>query len=314
MSNLSDSKGRANEYAYIKVFEKEISKVRKTSVVENEYFYKAKSHWDDLTIEEKSNFTQAAEAAYRIISRCEPLLIEKSDIPVELRFQSDKKGEEGDVRDIVISRNELSWEIGISIKHNHFAAKHSRLGPKLDFSLKWFGYKCSDEYWETVLPIFDRLQTLQKKGIKWNELADKFDSVYYPLLKAFIAEISRQYNLHGKDIPVRLIEYLFAKYDFYKSIGLDKNRLTIVQIYNFKGTLGKNSKEIRLYDVILPTRIIKLDFEPGKKHIVELYLDNGWQLSFRIHNASTIVEPSLKFDIQIVGMPSTIVTFEEYWK
>jgi len=32
----------------------------------------------------------------------------------------------------------------------------------------------------------------------------------------------------------------------------------------------------------------------------------GWQLSFRIHNASTLVEPSLKFDINIVGLPGSV--------
>lgn len=31
--------------------------------------------------------------------------------------------------------------------------------------------------------------------------------------------------------------------------------------------------------------------------------DNGWQFSFRIHNAEKFVLPSLKFDVQIAGMP-----------
>lgn len=34
----------------------------------------------------------------------------------------------------------------------------------------------------------------------------------------------------------------------------------------------------------------------GSTNAVEMFLDNGWQLSFRIHNASTKVEPSLKFN------------------
>ena len=44
-----------------------------------------------------------------------------------------------------------------------------------------------------------------------------------------------------------------------------------------------------------------------------MYLNNGWQLSFRIHNAKTEVEPSLKFDIQFIGMPTTILTIECKW-
>ena len=34
-----------------------------------------------------------------------------------------------------------------------------------------------------------------------------------------------------------------------------------------------------------------------------MVLDAGWQLSFRIHNATSRIERSLKFDIQIIGQP-----------
>jgi hypothetical protein len=42
-------------------------------------------------------------------------------------------------------------------------------------------------------------------------------------------------------------------------------------------------------------------------------MDGGWQFNFRIHNASTYVEPSLKFDIQIIGMPTTIISINCSW-
>ena len=38
--------------------------------------------------------------------------------------------------------------------------------------------------------------------------------------------------------------------------------------------------------------------------------DKGWQLSFRIHSASSRVESSLKFDVQIVGLPFTLTRHE----
>ena len=43
-------------------------------------------------------------------------------------------------------------------------------------------------------------------------------------------------------------------------------------------------------------------------------MDGGWQFSFRIHNAETYVVPTLKFDIQIVGMPTAIITINCLWK
>ena len=64
----------------------------------------------------------------------------------------------------------------------------------------------------------------------------------------------------------------------------------------------------------LPTRIVSLEYKPDSKNTLELYLDGGWQFSFRIHNASTKVESSLKFDIQIIGMPTTIISIDCRWK
>ena len=60
--------------------------------------------------------------------------------------------------------------------------------------------------------------------------------------------------------------------------------------------------------------IIHLDFASGKLNTIELCMDGGWQFSFRIHNASTYVETSLKFDIQIVGMPTAIITINYFWE
>ena len=97
----------------------------------------------------------------------------------------DRKGEEGDVRDILIIRSGIKWEIGLSIKHNHFAVKHSRLSPTIDFGKKWYNKSCSSEYWKTVLPIFDFLEQCRGKGIAWHDMADKDEKVYITLLKAF---------------------------------------------------------------------------------------------------------------------------------
>ena len=66
--------------------------------------------------------------------------------------------------------------------------------------------------------------------------------------------------------------------------------------------------------VALPTRIVHIDFVPDSNNTVEVYMDGGWQFTFRIHNAATYVEPSLKFDIQMVGMPTAILTINCIWK
>ena len=80
---------------------------------------------------------------------------------------------------------------------------------------------------------------------------------------------------------------------------------------NKQGNSRKRS--IKLPTSTLPTRIVSLEYKPGSKNTLELYLNGGWQFSFRIHSASTKVESSLKFDIQIIGMPTTIISIDCRW-
>lgn len=45
-----------------------------------------------------------------------------------------------------------------------------------------------------------------------------------------------------------------------------------------------------------------------------MVMDNGWQISFRIHNALSRLEPSLKFDIQLIDIPQSVTNIKEYWE
>ena len=69
----------------------------------------------------------------------EPMLLETGSDLLTLKIQTDNEGKVGDVRDIIIARSDIKWEIGLSIKHNHFAVKHSRLAKTLEFGAKRFG-------------------------------------------------------------------------------------------------------------------------------------------------------------------------------
>lgn len=115
-----------------------------------------------------------------------------------------------------------------------------------------------------------------------------------------------------------MIEYLIGIEDYYKVVSRDSKRLTMIHTFNMHDTLNKPSEnkvsEITVPIVELPTRLVALEFKPGSTNTVEMFLDNGWQLSFRIHSASTKVEPSLKFDVQFIGMPTSVLNIECKWK
>ncbi|MDE7153310.1 MAG: HaeIII family restriction endonuclease [Muribaculaceae bacterium] len=317
MSSKSNDQGRAYEYACLKNLETQISKIRPCVLVENSSFNAAQRAWITLSAENKLTYVISSLAAVEQIFAMEPRITEHSDDPVELLLQADQNGEAGDVRDILIIRQEINWEIGLSLKHNHFAVKHSRLSSRLDFGKSWYSIPCSETYWNAVNPVFKYLSEEKLSGRKFADLPDKESDVYIPILKAFIDEISLQSKLHH-EVPSRMVEYLLGKFDFYKIISIDKEELTRVQGYNMHGTLNQPSNsrqaEIEVPIVSLPTRIVHIGFVPDKNNTVEIYMDGGWQFSFRIHNAATYVEPSLKFDIQIVGMPAAILTINCIWK
>ena len=316
MSDNSNNQGRAYEYICLITLHKEISSIRKAEIKINSAYNAAEHAWTSMSDEFKELLTQSAKAAVSTILDMEPMIIENSDDILTLHIQTDSEGKEGDVRDIVIARKDVKWEIGLSLKHNHFAVKHSRLANSLDFGKKWFGIACSETYWNDIKPIFDYLSQQKAQNKNWNELPSKDETVYVPLLRAFIDELNRS-NKIDSSVPKKMVEYLLGEFDFYKVISIDSKRLTRIQSYNLHGQLNHSSKtikpQIHIPIACLPTRIVNLEFKPNSTNTIELYMDGGWQFSFRIHNASTKVETSLKFDIQIVGMPTTIISIDCKW-
>lgn len=317
MSVQSNNQGRAYEYVFINTLFEEINKIRPVTIEENSSLLASRHAYEFVSQEFKNLLKSSALSAVYTIFDMEPLILEYNNDILLLKIQTDNQGKEGDVRDIIILRKDIQWEIGLSIKHNHFAVKHSRIAEKLDFGKKWFNIPCSKNYWNSITPVFDYLKQQKLQNKNWSDLNNKSDNVYVPILEAFINEI-RQSNTLDNSVPKKMVEYLLGEFDFYKVISVDRKKLTQIQTYNLHGTLNKPSKNLKPKITIpianLPTRIVNIGFKPNSKNTVELYLDNGWQFSFRIHNASTKVETSLKFDIQIIGMPATIISINCSWK
>lgn len=316
MSDRSNNNGRGYEYACLHILQNHINKERPAIIVENSSYYAAENAWNMFTVGEQSLYKISAEAAIQSLFRLEPRIIEHGFTPVELYIQQDTNGVSGDVRDIIIQRQDISWQIGISVKHNHFAVKHSRLSPSIDFGESWYGYPCSRTYWKAVTPIFEYLRQAHAESIYFRDLLNKANDIYVPLLQAFMSEINRQYAKH-KDLPKKLVEYLLCKYDFYKWISIDTHRITQLQAYNLHGTLNQASRiatpDIIIPKTALPKRIISFGFYPNRSNTLLLCMDNGWAFTFRIHNAEEICTPSLKFDVQIIGVPTTIISINCPW-
>jgi hypothetical protein len=309
MSSASNDQGRAYEYICLLSLHDAIRAIRPAQIIYNSCYDAAENAWNTLSNCEHALYTLSAKSTIDTIFALEPNIVEKGEDMLSLFIQKDQRGEVADVRDIIIERKDMTWEIGLSIKHNHMAVKHSRLAKSLDFGKQWYDVKCSQTYWNAIKPIFDYLEIEKDKHTLFRDLPSKKDDVYIPLLNAFIDEVKTQVG-NDSSIPRKLVEYLLSKYDFYKVISLDSRRITTIQSFNMFGTLNLASRVkkpgIKVPDIKLPTTLISIGFKPRSKTTVIMCFDNGWQFSFRIHSAKHEVETSLKFDIQIEGMPADV--------
>lgn len=317
--------GKAYEFACLSALEEYLRDRTNGSVtvVDSAAYRTAKASFDKAKQEGASNnLMRAARASARVILRLEPQL-EYGDDNLSMVIQTDAQGITGDVRDVVCIRGANGWQIGISCKHNHHAVKHSRLSDTIDFGAEWFCIPCSDEYFNAVVPLFSELRQLKASAIAsgtelplWCDIPDKVEKYYIPILNAFLAELQKLANTHP-EVPRKLIEYMLGRYDFYKVITDDRHETTRVEAINIAGTLNRPANGHRsIVDVAkikLPSRFYHMGFVPNSDNKIEIVCDEGWALSMRIHNASKTIEPSLKFDVQLISLPNSVHAQVEPW-
>ena len=288
MSNVQS--GRAFEYGMAL----EIANQIQADLINDQAMEVARGSFQSCNNTEQDKITRASQQIALFLSGHD-LRLEQHKC--KIRIQSDMAGAKGDVRDIIIECP--NGEIGISAKNRHHAVKHSRLSERIDFGELWSGHRSSEEYYREITPVFRKLRSRQKSGQLWRDIEDKEDRFYIPILNAFDKELNRLCN-SSENVAKKILQYLLGKYDFYKIAKI--NGKVVIQSFNLYGSLKWGSK------IPLPSSLI--DTKMKEKTTLIVTLDKGWQLSFRIHNASSKIEPSLKFDIQIVGLPYALTKHE----
>ena len=276
-------KGKAFEYALALQLSKVLNAPLIASTAEN-----AKRCYE-ICHESKSMDSAAHEAALFLA-----VYESKLESTTSISLQSDRVGQLGDVRDILLSTP--TGDIGISAKNNHQAVKHSRLSYKLDFGKVWADCPVSRQYWDAITPTFDQMAELRDEGIMFRDVPDKAARFYLPVLIAFEDEFRRLCESFGQHFISRVFRYLIGKHDFYKVIRQSKQRYVHIQPFNLDGTLSWGQRWT------IPSQIELIRRPQGSNSKILINFEGGWQLLFRIHNARSKVEPSLKFDIKFEGI------------
>lgn len=303
--------GKAFEYALLLDLKEKLERVVRVQVLDTDAVKQARGHYDSYDADEQGEFRVSSLTAVKLILDLEPRLsAENGDMDLlQIGIASDEAGEKGDVRDVVAYRLLQQWDVGVSAKNNHDAVKHSRLSRKADFGKTWLGLECSQEYFDSITPIFDDLADRRKKSDRlatWSQLGDYHSLVYKPVLDAFRKELLRLSTEEG--VPKRLIRYLVGRKDFYKIIKL-KNEVKI-KAYNLSGDLNQSAGNVKPKQVVpqltLPTKIKSVEFKEDSKNTLLVKLDHDWEVKMRIHIASSKIEASLKFDVGLDKTPKSL--------
>ena len=321
---IQTSNGKAFEYACVVALHEQLNNGQQIVIEQSTQMETAQKLYDEISNDMKLLLDAAARAAIRIIKKLEPQLVEaNSNEPLYLSLQADSAGIKGDVRDVLCIRRQNGWEIGLSCKHNHHAVKHSRLSDTIDFGKEWLGVPCSKEYFDKVIPLFTELREIRDKSKEkgcpklWSAIENKAENYYIPILQAFMDELEKL-DSENENIPEKLIRYLIGRHDFYKVITDDKNKTTRVEAINITGSLNQKSGNLKSIAKVsllkMPTQFYHIGFKSGSDNTIEIVCDEGWQIAMRIHSASSKVEPSLKFDVNLISLPSSVHTQMEPWE
>ena len=183
MAKVSQSEsGKAWEYGLARV----VAETLLVPIIGSKSKHYASSAYENLDIQQRIEIDSAAQVAISFLQVFDSNMKNAKSVSM----MADYAGKKGDVRDILI-RTDKS-EIGISAKHRHKALKHSRLSATNNFGDTWYGKSCSQEYWDSVIPIFQKLSQLKNEGKLWKEIENKFDDVYLPISKAFANDCNMQ--------------------------------------------------------------------------------------------------------------------------
>lgn len=290
-----------------------------------------------ITIKSVENtFDRAAKVAAAYLRMTEPIFNAPEGLYAVLSAMPDNAGVKGDVRDVCFTvydgknKTKVVKELGISCKNNHEAVKHPRITEDPDFAKEWTKgkFECSEEFLNKMEDIQITIENYQNKYNTWSEVEDKMDTVYYPIVNAFVDELRRlgmvsenaseEERKKAGEFSRLFFEYMFGTMDFYKFIKDDKAKATTVYPYNMHGSLMKTYKGIKNEQAVpcvtMPEEMVEVRVKPKSKTTLEIYFDQ-WIISMRLHNAdSSIRKTSLKFDVQIKAQPKKVMSSILPWQ
>lgn len=253
---------------------------------------------------------QARPAMKRILSR-EPYVFETDGEPLMIRVNDEERKLHVDsFGEILLERADKNWRISFSIKSDAEVLSSmpvadrdsSKEGEKEvvyneidDFGDRIFGVPCSNEYFDDVNAILEKITDHDREAWR-RHLSDEnfvYDRMITPMLKAMGDEITRICADHP-ETPQRLIDYFYGKYDYYFISPIDELKLTRIGAVNARKGLGRIPDNDNHYTacVDFPKKLLDVRFATGKlgeisNDTLQLSFDRGWSVCITMRPIET---------------------------
>ena len=203
------------------------------------------------------------------------------------------KGRGGDPTDIRIVTT--TGDVNVSAKKGNADIKHPRLSGSNDWGALWGGgCACTDRYWKDVRAAFEHLD--DHAGQKWSDLGNLKTCVYLGVICAFEDEFRRLAEEHGARFVRAFWSFLVGVEDYWR-VSWYGDKVEILATNPGGGLPGQPWDRPAALDSIVRTGANTLRIQLGL-----------WAFKLRLHSASTKVETSLKFAVQIAGLPDKAKT------
>lgn len=279
-------------------------------VEDTEAFRYYKKIWDES--DKQALFLRQARPAVERIASKEPYLFEKGGAPLQIRFNDrHRKLKKDSFGEILLEREDLDWRVSLSVKRDAnviatmpvadrdiavYMDKVVNVFNEIDdFGDRIFSVPCSNEYFDEVNDILQKIVPLDKDT--WARLLsdEKFayDSLITPMLDAIGHEIPRICADHP-EAPQRLIEYFYGKIDYYYINPIDAVGVTRIGAVNSHGDLGRipGTHNFNTPQVKFPTKLLDVRFANGRhgelsKDTIQFSFDGGWSVCITLRTNNT---------------------------
>ncbi|MFA5340114.1 MAG: HaeIII family restriction endonuclease [Candidatus Omnitrophota bacterium] len=281
--NVSDRNGRALEYKIIDFLCSGNSNFKVTLTDQAKVAQgRDKQKYLKLSDKLKESYIKAASIIHNWLLS----IIKEKEVLIDRL--SDNSAKKGDVTDIRISWKDQG--VNLSIKHNHSALKHQR--PPTTVMRCGYAKDCQEDigFRKEYKKIVDNFLIKSKRDLPGASLFSELltineeyinDNIYFPVC-SLVAETIKKSCISPRNTEA-LFNFLIGSVGFYKII--DRNHeITILDFTHIK----------------IPK---KVDVRLRDKSYVDLDFSNGCKIAMRLHNASSRLGRSLKFDTQAIDLP-----------